>query len=290
MAYYIFTDATTDLNVDYVKAQNFEIIPMSYSFGEEAFMHSPYNKMQAKEFYEKVNAGNLPNTAALSPFITAEAWKPALEKGMDIFHISFSSALSATYSNALLAQKEIKEQYPDRKIIVVDSKSASGGQALLVYYAILARDAGMSIEELNAYVEELIPNVAHLFTVDSLNHLHRTGRVSKTAAVIGSALQLKPCLHTDCEGKLVPLSKEIGRKTSLNWLVKKCETMIDLDKTKVFFLNDADCKEDADVVEHKLKEKFPNIPVVRTDIGPIIGSHSGKGTVALFFISKTGRK
>jgi DegV family protein with EDD domain len=178
-----------------------------------------------------------------------------LKEGKDIIYISLSSAISGTYESAVSAAKELKAEFPNRKIYVVDSKCASGGIGLLIYYTLKAREDGLNIDAIFEYVETLKDNICHYFTVDSLKHLFRTGRVSKASAVIGTVLSIKPLLHVDINGALIPLDKCMGRKASLNWLVNKMVEQIDPELNKVVFLNDSNCPADQDFISEKIKER-----------------------------------
>ena len=205
-----------------------------------------------------------------------------------MLHLAFSSGLSGSYNSVRLAAEELKEEYPDRKIIVVDSLCASLGEGLFVYKAVQMKEAGASMEEVAAWLEEHKQNFCHVFTVDDLFHLYRGGRVSKAAAIVGTMINLKPLLHVDDEGHLIPLSKVRGRKKSLATLVSMMEERIGSwkDKNDIIFISHGDCEEDAQYVAKLVREKFGYESFLINTIGATIGTHSGPGTVALFFMGE----
>jgi DegV family protein with EDD domain len=209
--------------------------------------------------------------------------EPILKSGRDILSISFSSALSGTYNSARIAKEELQEKYPERKIIVIDSLSASMGQGLLVYHAAKRKQEGKSIEEVAKWVEENKLKLCHLFTVDDLNHLRRGGRLSPISAILGTILRVKPLLHVSIEGKLTVVSKSRGRHTSLDMLVQQMEKTIENPEGQTVFISHGDCLEEAEYVKEKMLAKLPIKDVVINYVGPVIGSHSGPGTIAIFY-------
>jgi DegV family protein with EDD domain len=233
-----------------------------------------------------ISEGHLPTTTQINPFTYCEIWRPILKEGKDIIYIALSSAISGTYQSALNAAKDIQQEFPDRKVLIVDSKCAAGGIGLLLYYALKARDEGMDLNHLFDYVETMKYKVCHYFTVDSLMHLFRTGRVSRSAAVVGSVLAIKPLLFVDENGALIPIDKCMGRKASLNWLVNKLVEQIDIENNKIIFLNVSNCSQDQDFVADRIKEKYPQLEIVKGTVGKIISSHTGPGTMTLHFIGR----
>ena len=219
--------------------------------------------------------------------MTAEAAKTHFEKflsaGRDVLVVAFSSGLSGTEGSYRVAAKELKEKYPDRTVLVVDSLCASMGEGLFVDYIVKKADSGATIEETAEYAESLKLHICHYFTVDNLFHLKRGGRVSTATAVMGSVLNIKPVLHVDDAGHLVPVSKTMGRKKSVQALVKYMEELQTMEKDDPIFISHGDCREDVDYLIRLLEEKFPGHEIVVNYIGPVIGTHSGAGTVALFF-------
>ena len=206
----------------------------------------------------------------------------SLKNGRDVFVLTFSSGLSGTSGSFFVAAKEMREVYPDRKIVVVDSLCASMGQGLLLDYIIKKADAGESIEDTAEYAEDLKLKICHHFTVDDLFHLKRGGRVSAATAVVGSMLKIKPVLHVDNEGHLVSIGKAMGRKKSLKTLVDNLFESMDMDENDPIFISHGDCMEDVEYVKGLLLEKLPNVKIMVNYVGAVIGAHSGVGTVALF--------
>ena len=225
-------------------------------------------------------------TTSLVALIGKALLEPYLKEGKDILHIAFSSALSGTYNSSRIAAEELMEDYPDRKIIVVDSLGASLGQGLLVYLAQEKKEQGEDMETVAKWAEENRLHMVHLFTVNDLNHLYRGGRISRTTAVVGSMLNIKPVLHVDNDGKLTAIGKVRGRKKSLQELVKLMDEKIGSyhDTCHTIFISHGDCEEDANYVAEKVKEKYQINTIIMNQVGATIGAHSGPGTMALFFV------
>lgn len=283
--YVIVTDSCADLSPKLIKEMQIEVIPLCFSITDKTYHNYPdHREMDITEFYNSMRAGNMSTTAQLNPSDITDALTPILESGRDVLYIVFSSGLSGTYQSACLAAEELCESFPDRKIIVVDSLAASMGQGLLVWHAVQKKKDGMSIEEVAKWVEENRDNLCHWFTVDDLHHLKRGGRVSAAAAIIGSALGIKPVLHVDNEGHLIPVKKVRGRRQSLDALVEMMEQSAIFPKEQTVFISHGDSLDDAKYVEKQVKEKLKVKNVKINYIGPVIGSHSGPGTIALFFI------
>lgn len=233
--------------------------------------------------------GALPTTAQVNPEDARNMLEPYLKEGLDILHIAFSSGLSGTCNSTKIAADELAEEYPDRKIIVIDSLAASLGQGLLIHYAQKKKEAGEDMESVAAWVEKHKNNIVHLFTVDDLNHLYRGGRVSKTTAFVGSMLNIKPVMHVNEEGKLIAIGKIRGRKKSILELARLMDEKIGSykDSCDTIFISHGDCEDDARFLEAKIKEKYNINTVIINPVGATIGAHSGPGTLALFFLGDT---
>ncbi|WP_066715759.1 DegV family protein [Clostridium sp. Marseille-P299] len=278
----ISTDSTADLPKDYIQKHNLFIHPLYYTMDDEVYGGS--TDLSPEEFYNRMRNGQMPTTMASNPGFINNAFTKQIEDGFDILHISFSSALSCSYSNASVAAKEICDENPDAKIVVIDSLCASMGQGLLVHYALMMKEAGKSFDEIVAWVNENRHHICHQFTVDDLFHLQRGGRVSKTAAVIGTIINVKPVLHVDNEGRLIPLSKTRGRKKALTTLVDNMATKIEGYQNDIIFISHGDCIDDAQFVADLITERFGINNFLINFVSPTIGAHSGPGTVALFFM------
>lgn len=281
----ISTDTTSDLPENFIKENDIDIHPLYYTFGENTYGGA--NTLPEKEFYAKMRGGELPVTNATNPEVSEEYFTKRVQAGYDVLHIAFSSALSSTYNNTCLAAREVMEKYPDRKIIVIDSLSASMGEGLIVYHALKQQKLGHSIDEVAAYLQAHIENFCHYFTVDDLFHLYRGGRVSRTAAILGTLASVKPMLHVDSEGKLIPLNKVRGRKKSLIALVDSMEKLMGSyrEENDIVFISHGDCLEDAQFVAKLIKERM-GIDAWINYVCPTIGAHSGPGTLALFFLGE----
>ena len=282
----IVTDATSDLTPALVEGLGVIVLPMPFTVdGKDYFNYPDSREMDPHVFYDLLRAEKQSTTAQLTTAVFIDAFSPFLEEGKDVLYMAFSSALSGTYDSSRMAAEELRGKYPDRKILPVDTKAASMGQALMVYYAAQQKKAGKTIDETAAYVEENRLKIAHWFTVDDLNHLKRGGRVSSAAALFGSLLGIKPVLHVDDEGRLIPMSKVRGRENALKALVDRMEETALNPKTDMVFISHGDDPAAAARVEQMVKDRLGVPTVITGPIGPVIGSHSGPGTVALFFLA-----
>ena len=282
--YVITTDNNSDLPESYYAEHKMGCTYLSYSMDGQNYSHD--NFLPVEEFYDRMRKGSMPTTAQVNPEAARDLMEPYLKEGKDVLHIAFSSGLSGSYNSARIAGEELKQEYPERKIEVIDSLAASLGQGLLVHLAQQKKEAGESMEEVADWVSEHRLNIVHAFTVDDLNHLYRGGRVSKTTAVVGGVLNIKPVLHVDDAGKLVAVGKVRGRKKSLLALVDMMDEKLGSykDSCDTIFISHGDCAEDAQFVADKVKEKYPIKQVLMNHVGATIGAHSGPGTVALFFL------
>lgn len=283
--YLIVTDSTSDLTPELVETLDITLIPMEFQVDEKSYYNYPDGReIGFSAFYNLLRQEKNATTAQINFIRYTEIFEPILKEGRDLLYICFSSGLSGSYNSALAAAQGLRESYPDRKVVVVDSLSASMGEGLLVYLAVQEKKKGRTIEELEQWLMEHRCNLCHWFTVDDLNHLKRGGRVSAASAFVGTMLNIKPVLHVDNEGHLIPMEKVRGRRKSLDALVEHMEkTAID-PQNQVIFISHGDCEEDAEYVAQKVRERFGIKELYINFIGPVIGSHSGPGTVALFFL------
>lgn len=283
--YIIITDSTTDFSPNLIKELELEVLPLHFNIDGKMYGdYSDGRDICLKDFYNKLRNGETSTTSQVNPEDFLKSFKVYLEKGLDIIYIAFSSALSSTYSSAVIAANELKELFPNRKITVIDSLCASLGEGLLVYLAVKEKRSGKSFEELEKWVNNNKLKVCHWFTVDDLHHLKRGGRVSSTSAILGSMLNIKPILHVDNNGRLVLVTKSRGRQKSINTLIDKIdETAIDI-QNQTIFISHGDCEEDATYMANLIKERYKVKDVIINTIGPVIGSHAGPGTLTLFFM------
>ena len=281
----IFTDTACDISAELLKKWEVQELDLTFHFEDDG-VERKGREMSTREFYNRMREGGIAKTAAINPDTFATAFEEQLAKGKDILYIGFSSGLSTTFNSSHIAATEMKEKYPDRKIVVVDSLCASAGQGLCVYLAAQKRNLGVALEEVAEYIEDIKLNICHWFTVDDLTYLKRGGRVSPTVAFVGSILSIKPVLHVDNEGRLVSVSKSRGRKSSLAAIVDKYGELCDTNKSDTIFISHADALADAEYMKDLLESRYDSKVEVIADIGPIIGAHSGPGTIALFFVGK----
>lgn len=284
-AFKIITNTTADLPMNYIKENQLGLIYFNYIMDEVSYGKD--KELEWKEFYRLMREeGKMPTTSQVNPQQYRECFEAFLKENKNLLYISFSSGLSGSCGNAILAAEELMEEKEDCRIIVVDSKCASMGEGLFVHKAVMMKKQGKSMEETADYLNELVPHLTHVFTVDDLNHLYRGGRVSKAAAIVGTIAGIKPILHVDDEGHLIPLSKVRGRKKSLNALVDYMEEKVAdgyLDKNDIIFISHGDALEDAEYVKAEIEKRFGITEFMINHIGPTIGAHSGPGTIALFF-------
>ena len=283
--YVILTDSSADLSAQLVEELGVEVLPLSFTMGEQTYHNWPDNReMDPKDFYARLRGGAMATTAAVNVADYTQAMEPLLKEGKDVLILAFSSGLSATCHSAQIAARELMEQFPDRKVEVVDTLCASLGQGLLVWYAARLKQQGKTIEEVRDWTEEHKLNLCHWFTVDDLMFLKRGGRVSAATAVLGTMLSIKPVMHVDNEGHLIKVGTARGRNASLKALVDHMEqTVLDL-KDQAVFISHGDCLADAQKVADDVKARFGVEQVIINYVGPVIGAHSGPGTVALFFL------
>ncbi len=283
--YQIITDSTTDLSSEMINELGIHVIPLCYIMGGKTLHNIPGGgEMDEHTFYEKLRGGETSTTAQINTEEFLQQFTPVLEEGKDILYLAFSSGLSGTCQSAMIAKQELQEKYSDRRIEVFDTLCASMGEGLLVYHAAMLQKAGKDIDEVLAWLKENVLRLCHWFTVDDLNHLKRGGRVSAATALVGTMLGIKPVLHVDDEGHLIAVSKVRGRKQSLDALVKKMEETAIEPKEQTIFISHGDCLEDAQYVAEQVREKMGTVDIKINFIGPVIGAHSGPGTVALFFL------
>jgi DegV family protein with EDD domain len=283
--YVIMTDSCCDMTSALAEELELSVLPLSLHMGDAVYRNwLDGREIGFQEFYAKIRSGQLATTSAVSVGEFAAEMRKILSAGKDILCINFSSALSATYQSATIAAADLAEEFPDRKILVVDSLCASLGQGLLVYLCAQERRKGRSLEEVHTFAEETKGKVCHWFTVDDLNHLKRGGRISAATALFGTMLSIKPVMHVDDGGHLVPVSKARGRKSSLLALVDQMEATAIDPASQTVFISHGDCEGDALFVAGEITRRFGTRDIRLNYVGPVIGNHSGPGTLALFFL------
>jgi DegV family protein with EDD domain len=284
----ISTDTTADLPEDFVKENKLTLHRLHYivdgvTYGDDC-------ELDINDFFDRMRKGATVSTFATNPDKSKEIFRKQLSEGYDVLHIAFSSGLSSAYNNSVIAANEVLPEFPGARIEVIDSLSASGGQGLYVWYALQLQKQGKSMDEIIDWLKENKLHLCHSFTVDDLAYLHRGGRISKTVKIFGTLLNVKPVLHVDNEGKLVPVTNVRGRKKSLIGLVDQMEAHIGsfrpADKNEMIIITHGDCINDAEFVRDKVKERFGYTNFMISHLSPTIGSHAGPGTIALFYLGK----
>ncbi len=279
--YIISTDSCCDLPKEYIEQHSIYEEPLYFIIDD--ITYGGDNDMDPKQFYQLMRDGAAPKTSAANVDNAMNAFRKYLEVGKDILHISFTSGLSCSYNNIVLAANQLLEEFPERKIVVIDSLCASLGLGLLVHYAVQKKEAGASLDEVAEWVETNKHRICHQFTVEHLQYLQRGGRVSKTTAIIGTLINVKPVLHINETGHIVPLNNVRGRKKSLISLVDNMAAHMD-DDNSCIFISHGDSLEDAQFVGNLVKERFGIDDIMYHYVSPTVGSHSGPGTIALFYL------
>ena len=278
----VLVDSGCDMPKEYLEENGVACVKLGFTMNNVNYEGEGGEKITEKEFYDKVRAGAMPTTYQVTGEMAKTYMEKSLKKGKDLLVIAFSSGLSGTAGSFLVAQRDLAEKYPERKIFVVDSLCASMGEGLLLDYVLKKAETGASIEETASYAEDLKLKICHHFTVDNLFHLKRGGRVSTATAIVGSILKIKPIMHVDDNGKLTPVGKAMGRKKSLKTLVENLFESADMDETDPIFISHGDCMEDVEYVKALIYEKMPNVEIKVHYVGTVIGAHAGPGVIALF--------
>lgn len=287
MNFEIVTDSSCNLVEDMIDDFGLHILPLTFMVdGEQYQSYLKGQHTDLKQFYTMMREGKVITTSLPNLADSEALMRDLLEQGRDVLYLGFSSGLSGTFEATELLIRDLEKEFPERTMCAVDTLAASGGEGLLIWHAVQRARAGASIEEVRDWVEQHKLNLAHWFTVDDLMFLFRGGRVSKTAAWAGTMLNIKPVMHVDDEGHLVPLEKVRGRKKSLNALVDHMEqSALAPIGEQMVFITHGDCAEEAAYVAKQVKERFGCKEVVINYVDPVIGAHSGPGTMALFFLA-----
>ena len=282
----ITADSNSDLLEDYIREKQIGIIPHYYDL--EGVTYGDEVNLTPKEFYDKMRAGLMPTTMASNPEVIRRTFQNYVDQGFDILHISFSSALSGGCSNVMAGARDICEENPGAKIVVLDTLNASMGEGMFIMKAVQLKEEGKSLDEVVDWLEQHKMEFCVRFTVDDLNHLYRGGRISKTTAIIGGMINIKPILYVNEEGKLVPLTTARGRKKSLNVIFNDMlESMGKYrDEEDTICIAHGDAPEDVNYLADLIREKLPHKKIVINYISPSIGSHSGPGAIGLCFMGE----
>lgn len=282
--YTIFTDSACDIPCSYLKAKGIECIELSCRFNESDIFRSQSGE-DIRKFYHRMKNGEIAKTSAANPVDFYKQFEINLKNGKDVLYLGFSSALSSTFASANLAVKELKKDYQENKIVLVDTLCSSAGIALLKDMVISQKERGASIEEAALFAEKMKLKICHAFTVDDLAYLMRGGRITKSTALLGNLLGVKPILHVDNDGKLTQVGKVRGRQASILRLAEEYQKKKD-PMFNTVYISHADCINDANKLKSILQNHYSADVRLITDIGPVIGAHSGPGTLALFFVGK----
>ena len=288
--YVIVVDSTTDLPPHLADEWGLEVIPFIFTIaGKEYYNYLDYRELSVNEFYNLLREGHTGSTTQVTAHRYMETWEPFLKGGQDILYMCLSSQLSKSFEQAELAAKEARSEYPDRKIITIDTKSASMGQALLAYYSSKAKKEGKTIDENASHINKLIPKLQHWVMADDLHHLRRGGRVSGASAFVGTMLNIKPILTMFQDGKLAPISKVRGRNKALALFLEEMDKNGFNPKDQKVFISHSDVKDLAEQLKNMITEKYGTKDFAINEIGPVIGAHTGPGTIAMMYLGEGNR-
>lgn len=282
--YVLLTDSSCDVSRELLDSWNVKYLSLTHHFEDDPDKEYRNDNYPIGRFYEEVRNGRIAKTSAVEKDAFLDFFRNTLESGKDVLYLAFSSGLSATYEHAVIASQEIAADYPERKILICDTRSASAGMGLLVYLTSLKVNEGAEIEEAYSFAQDMRFRICHWFTVNDLKYLKRGGRVSAAAAFVGGVLSIKPVLHMDDPGHLIPMTKVTGRKNSIIKMADKYGELAVDPKDGTVFISHGDCRDDAEYLASLLKERYGVSVKLITYVGPVIGAHSGPGTLALFFV------
>ena len=284
--YWIVTDSAIDMPKTWIDQQErFKVLDLAYLMDGQVYVPDGTDE-STRAIYQLMREGKKLTTSQVTPGAWAECFREILSGGDDVLAIAFSSGLSGTCAAAMSAAEEVREEFPERKLFVVDSLCASAGEGLLVHYALQNRESGMSVEENAKWTQEHVQNVVHWFTVDDLMHLHRGGRLSATSAIVGTLVRIKPIMNVDENGKLAVREKAAGRKRSIRILADKIKQDIVEPEKQIILISHGDCHDEAQSLADMLKESLPVLDVRLSYVGSVIGAHTGPGVIAVFCMGK----
>lgn len=282
--YEIFTDSSCDLSKEIIERYGLKVMQLEVIVDEKPPVLN--SQVESKSFYDSLRDGSNAKTSAVTPGFFEEHMRATLENGKDILYIGFSSGLSVTYNNGVMICEELQHEFPERKILYADTLCGSGGQALLVYQAAKMKENGASMEEIKAEIERLKDYVHHQVTVEDLFFLKRGGRIDAKSAIVGTMLKIKPIINVDVNGKLNSVGKVRGRKASVTELLNRMKATVDAERFPYVSIFHGDCPEEADALEAMVKAEYPQLEVLRGDVGPVIGAHTGPGVLVLCYVGK----
>lgn len=282
--YAITTDSSCDFDQALADSLGVTVVPLSVQIGPRRFRNAPGEAMDSHSFYQLLSQGELAQTSAPNVEEFKAVWRPILQSGRDLLYLGFSSGLSGTYHNAAIAAEDLREEFPEARIITVDTLCASLGQGMLVDLTVQEKRQGKTLDEVAAFAEKNRLHLCHWFTVGDLSQLRRGGRLSAGKAIVGNLLNIKPVLHVDDEGHLVPMASAKGRKKSIEALVSHMEESAVAPEQQRVYISHGDCLADAELLAQMVRDRLHVSSVTIGDVGPVIGAHSGAGTLALFFV------
>ena len=281
----ISTDTSCDLPFDYIDENGINLLALGYTMDDKTYFGDD-RAVDVHEFYEKMRGGKMPVTMQVNPEQAEQSFEAIVRSGKDVLHLAFSSGLSGTCDSTRIGAASVRDRNPSARIVVVDTLAASMGQGLLVHYAVKMKREGKSLTEIVTWLEDNRDHLVHYFTVEDLNHLHRGGRVSKAAAVVGTALGIKPLLFVDESGRLVPMGKVRGRKQSMQALIERMGPKLEGWENETVFISHGDCLEEARYCAEEIQKRYSIKNSLINHVGAVIGTHSGPGTIAIFFLGR----
>ena len=281
----IVTDTSSNLPTAYLQAENITVIPFTFhtESGEQSCMDTA--SFDAKAFYTAMRNGEKVTTSQIPPQRFVDNIRPMLENGEDVLFVSMSSGISGSYASSKIAANQLAEEFPERKMLTVDTYSASLAEGIVVMRAVECRKEGLSIDETYQILRALRHRIAQIFTVGDLRYLKRTGRLSNLEAAVGTVLQIKPLLKGDPEGKIVCFAKVRGRQRAIEEMAKRYKELVVSPETQTVCISHADCEADAQILASMLRRSKPPKDILIVDYEPVTGSHVGPGALALFFVA-----
>lgn len=287
MSFILASDSSCDLTMPYIREHGIKLFSLTYHLDDKDYLDDLFETVSPKEFYDDLRAGKISKTSQVNSFDFAGDFEKWAKNGDEVVYIAFSEGLSGTYQSSIIARDEVLEKYPGAKIHIVNTHAASGGQGFLLMLAQRMRDAGKTAGETIAEIERVMKDLCHFVVIDDLKFLQRGGRISSTVAFFGGMLDIKPLIYVDDAGKLISWTKSRGRKSSIKKLAEYLAEYIKDPGPGLVVITHGDCEDDANTLKEYILQEYPEKEIYISYIGPVIGSHSGPGTLALFFEGTT---
>lgn len=290
MSFAVVTDTSANLPTKLLKALNISVLPFTYHYEGGSYNCLDTDSFNGDEFYDKIRAGLVVTTSQITPYHYEELFRPMLENGQDIIFVGMSSGISGSYNSSCIAGDALREEFPDRKIVLIDTRAASLGEGVVALKAAEYRDMGMDIDTAAEKLRHMAANVCQIFTVDDLMHLRRGGRLSNLSAIVGTVLNIKPLLKGNEFGQIIAFAKLRGRKKSIEAIAERYDKLVHKAEEQIVGIAQAGCRADAEYLVNLLKRNHPPKEILNVEYEPVTGSHVGPGALALFFVGPDGAR